>query len=259
MRNIKLTIEYDGADYCGWQAQKLQPKHLTIQEVIEKALRKVFQKKVKLIGSGRTDSGVHAWAQVANFKIDSELSLNKIQAALNSYLPRDIVIEKARNVNLDFHSRFDVSSKTYCYYILNTNTSSPLNRRYSLFIPYSLNLENMKKAAKYILGRHDFRCFQAKAGRSTGSIRTIKKLNITRKKGLIAIEIESNGFLYNMVRVIAGTLIEVGRARFKPVYVNKLIKSKDRRLAGPTVPAHGLCLMKVKYYKWGRPSKGQAR
>ncbi|MEA3560645.1 MAG: tRNA pseudouridine(38-40) synthase TruA [Candidatus Omnitrophota bacterium] len=247
MRNIKVTIEYDGTNYCGWQTQKLQPESLTIQEVMEKALLQVFQKKVKLIASGRTDSGVHARGQVANFRVNSKLSLDKIQAALNSYLPFDIVIKRAQNASLNFHSRFDAASKTYKYFILNTGTPSPFNRRYCLFIPYSLDLENMEKGAKHILGRHNFKSFQGRATRSGNSIRTIKGLSITRKKNLITIEVESNGFLYNMVRIIVGTLIEVGRGRFNPGYVKQLVKAKDRRLAGPTAPARGLCLMRVNY------------
>jgi len=246
MRNIKLTIEYDGTDYCGWQAQN-GTRARSIQRVIEQALTKVFQKKISLIGSGRTDSGVHASNQTANFKTDSHLPLTRIRSALNSYLPQDIVIKKAEQVDEDFHARFGAKSKVYRYSVLNAPVPSPFNRRYSLFAPYPLDIEKMKKAAAYLQGRHNVRSFHRARGKQKNFVRTIKKLKITRKNELIFFEIEAEGFLYHMVRIIVGTLLEVGRGRFGPGYLKEILKGKNRKLAGPTVPSRGLCLMRVKY------------
>ena len=246
MRNIKLTIEYDGTDYCGWQRQNAT-RTKSIQQVIEEALIKVFQKKIKLIGSGRTDSGVHACNQTANFKTDSRLLPGKIRSALNSYLPKDVVIKMVRDVDGDFHARFRVKSKIYRYSILNAPAPSPLNRRYSLFIPYSLDLEKMKKAATYLKGRHNVKSVHRARGKQKNFVRTIKKLEIIQRDEIIFFEIEAEGFLYHMVRIIVGTLLEVGRGRFRPGYVKEILKQKNRKLAGPTLPGRGLCLMEVKY------------
>ncbi len=246
MRNIKLTIEYDGTDYCGWQTQNAT-RTKTIQQVIEAALVKVFQKKIRLIGSGRTDSGVHAYNQTANFKTDSRLSLAKVRSALNSYLPKDIVIKGVREVDGDFHARFRVKSKIYRYSILNAPVPSPFNRRYSLFVPCPLDLEKMKKAATYLKGRHNVKSFHRARGKQKNFVRTIKKLEITRRNESIFFEIEAEGFLYHMVRIIVGTLLEVGRGRFRPGYVKEILRQKNRNLAGPTLPGRGLCLMEVKY------------
>ena len=246
MRNIKLTIEYDGTDYCGWQTQNATGAK-SIQQLIEEALIKVFQKKTALIGSGRTDSGVHACNQTANFKTDSQLSPGKIRSALNSYLPKDIAIKMVREVDGDFHARFRVKSKIYRYSILNAAVPSPFNRRYALFIPYLLDLEKMKKAATYLKGRHNFKSFHRARGKQKRFVRTIKKLEVVRRNGIVCVGIEAEGFLYHMVRIIVGTLLEVGRGRFRPGYMKEILRQKNRKLAGPTLPGRGLCLMEVKY------------
>lgn len=246
MRNIKLTIEYDGTNYAGWQIQNSH-RSKTIQEVIEKTLRKILQEKIKIIGSGRTDAGVHALGQVANFKTNSKIPLEKIQQALNSLLPDDIVIVKVDEAGPDFHARFDAKSKLYRYLIVNRNYPSAFLRKQSYFYPYPLDVDLMRREAKCLVGRHDFRSFQAsdKIGRS--SIRTVKQIKIKNSKGMITIDIEADGFLYNMVRNIVGTLVEVGRGRFSAGSTKRILSLKDRRKAGPTAPACGLCLIKVNY------------
>jgi tRNA pseudouridine38-40 synthase len=244
MRNIRLEIEYEGTHYCGWQVQR---KTNSIQEVIEKSLKKILQEKVRLIGSGRTDAGVHALAQVANFKTNSGIDLAKLQKALNGLLPDDIVIRKIRQVDPDFHSRFDAESKAYRYTILNRNYPGALLKNTVYFYPYSLDVRLMQRESRVLLGKHNFKSFQASDKEDRSAVRTIKKINITREGDLIRIDIEADGFLHKMVRNIAGTLIEIGRGRFPVGSLGKILNSRDRKLAGPTVPAKGLCLRKVKY------------
>jgi len=256
MRNIKLIIEYDGVGFNGWQVQertraqehKRTSKRLkTVQGEIEKAAKKLFGKKINLIGSGRTDSGVHAKEQVANFRIDSRLPLDKVKNGLNSYLPRRISVVSAEDVPIKFHSRFDSRGKLYKYTIMNRPARSPLLERHSAFVPYGLNLTAMKKAAGYLVGRKDFKSFQAMDKKEKSSIRTIKKIDIISRPPVIEIYIEADGFLYNMARNIAGTLIEVARGRFKPEAVKGILEKRHRPSAGQTAPAKGLCLEKVFY------------
>jgi len=244
MRNIKLHIEYDGTNYSGWQVQK---KLKTIQSTIESALRKILQEKIRLIVSGRTDTGVHAQDQVANFSTQSKIPLLKLRSALNSNLPLDITITKAEEARQDFHSRFSAKSKVYRYTILNRPYRSTFLRDRVYFYPYHLDLGLMQKEARSLLGRHDFTAFRASGSSSEDAFKTIKRLKVTREKDFIYIDIEADGFLYNMVRNIVGTLIEVGRGRFPRGSLKKILLSKNRRFAGQTAPAKGLCLIKVKY------------
>jgi len=199
------------------------------------------------VASGRTDAGVSATGQVANFKTDSPISLDKLQKALNALLPKDIVVTKIEKVGEDFHSRFNAKSKVYRYTILNRPYPSALFKDRVYFYPRPLNVRLMQKESRTLLGRHNFKAFQASNKKERDPIRTIKKLKIIQDKDLIYIDIEADGFLYNMVRNIVGTLIEIGRARFPRVSLKKILLSQDRRLAGPTVIACGLCLLKVKY------------
>lgn len=253
MGNIKLTIEYDGTNYNGWQRQSSRFK--TIQEEIEKAIKKITGRNPKLYGSGRTDSGVSAKGQVANFHTNSNLSLEKLRRGLNAVLPRDISIIKTEEVSKSFHSRFDAKSKIYRYTILNRNSQSPFLNRFCLHIPCKLNLSLMKKEAKILSGRRNFRAFAAsgklacrQAGKEKSTIRTIKRISVSKNEdSTITINIEADGFLYNMVRNIVGTLIEVGRGKFPPGSMKRILNAKDRTRAGPTAPAHGLCLMEVRY------------
>lgn len=243
-RNIKLIIKYDGTHYSGWQFQK---NARSVQETIEAALKKITGRKASLIGSGRTDAGVHAKHQVANFKTDSKLPLKNLWMALNSNLPKDIVVSDVSAAPLKFNAQHSAKSKHYRYTIANTNFVDPFIRRYAAKCFYELDTALMKRAAKYLVGRHDFRSFQAKDGVERDSVRSIKHIRITKEGDLIHIDIEADGFLYNMVRNIAGTLIEVGRGKFAVAQVGEILKKKDRRFCGPTAPAEGLCLMKVRY------------
>ena len=255
MRNIKLTIEYEGTNYCGWQVQKSHqvtksPRHQkkSIQEIIENTLSKILQERIRLIASGRTDAGVHALAQVANFKTCSNIALDKLQRALNGNLPQDIAISDIEEVNLDFHSRFHAKSKIYRYTILNRGWSSPLLRNTVYFYPYPLDVKLMRQEARCLLGRHDFKSFCASGSSTKDTVRIIKKIAIRNiRYALLAIDIEADGFLYNMVRNIVGTLIEIGRGRFSKGGLKKILLAKNRKFAGPAVPACGLCLLKVGY------------
>lgn len=254
MPNIRLEIEYDGTAYAGWQVQNSpqsvvrSPQRKTIQETIEKTLRKILQEKVRLIASGRTDAGVHAQAQVANFHTVSGIPAQKLRKALNALLPEDISISKAEEVHPDFHSRFSAKSKVYCYSILNRAYPSALLRDRAYFYAHPLDLELMRRETKVLMGRHDFSAFCAGASCAKAKVRTIKKISLKKKSGgLIELEIEADGFLYNMVRNIAGTLIEIGRGRFKKGALDKILRSRDRKTAGPTAPPEGLYLVKVKY------------
>ena len=262
MRNLKITIEYDGTNYAGWQVQKNHrgQKYTTIQETIEQALSQILQEKIRLIASGRTDAGVHALAQVANFKANSKIPLGKLQKALNTLLPNDIVISKAEETSFNFHSRFCAKSKIYRYVILNRNYPSALLRTSTYFYPYPLNINLMRKASRCLLGRHDFKSFCASGSNAKSTVRAIKRIVIKRlpyyllpitydlkDSPLIVIDIESDGFLYKMVRNIVGTLIEIGRGEFSRGSLKKILAAKDRKMAGPAAPARGLLLVKVKY------------
>jgi tRNA pseudouridine38-40 synthase len=243
-RNIRLTIKYDGTHYSGWQFQK---NANTIQAVMKEALEKITGEKVNLIASGRTDSGVHAKAQVANFKTGSKLPLKKIWMALNSNLPRDIVVFKMEDVDPKFNAQHAAISKTYRYTIANTNFVDPFIRRYAAKCFYKLDISLMRKAAKCLIGKHDFKSFQAKDNHERNSVRVIKNIRIEKDGDLVYIDIEADGFLYNMVRNIAGTLIEVGRCKYTVDSVKKMLNERDRSTSGPKAPAEGLCLIKVKY------------
>ncbi len=246
MRNLRLEIEYDGSNYAGWQIQS-KCRARTIQQVIEETLRSILQEKIKLIVSGRTDAGVHAKAQVVNFFTRSKISLPKLKLALNGILPEDIKVIRIKNEALNFHSRFSSKSKLYRYTILNRDYSSPLLRNTVYFYPHPLDVKLMQKEARVLLGKHDFCSFQASQGKEQNPVRIIKKIDISQKDNFIYIDIEADGFLYNMVRNIVGTLIEIGRGRFAEGSLKKILRLKDRRLAGQTAPASGLCLLKVRY------------
>lgn len=208
MRNIKLTIEYDGKSFNGWQKQ---PNKLNIQGEIENAIEVITKEKVDLIASGRTDAGVHSLGQVANFKTKSKMEISKIAIALNSQLKNSIVIKKAEEVEESFHARFNCKQKKYRYIINNSLYGSALYRDMEYHMPVKLNVENMKEAVTYFEGKHDFKAFKSSGTSSKTSIREIYKAEIkTTKDERIIIELTGNGFLYNMVRIIAGTLVDVG-------------------------------------------------
>ncbi len=249
MRNIKLSIEYDGTNYQGWQIQESPQK--TIQGEIERALHIIFKSDISITGSGRTDSGVHALGQVANFNTESTMPNEEIIRALNGNLPEDISILKAEEVDPDFNARYSAKEKTYKYTILNRREKPAINRKTCLHFPHKLSMLKMQSACKFLIGTHDFKSFQAfdssKPERSQDTIRTIKQINVVRKGDYITIFITADGFLYKMVRNIVGTLIDIGRKEIPPSEIKKILEGKDRELASNTAPAHGLCLVEVKY------------
>ena len=247
-----MTLEYEGTGYAGWQTQRSR-KPKSIQETIEKTLAGILQEQIRLTASGRTDAGVHAVGQVANFKTDSGIPAEKLQRALNGLLPDDIAITRIEEAGLDFHSRFAAKSKIYRYTILNQPYPSALLRNAVYFYPYPLDIKLMRQGANSLLGRHDFQAFCAAGSGVRSTIRQIKNIFIRKKRytlyairyTLIIIDIEANGFLRNMARNIVGTLLEIGRGN--PVDMKQLLSLRDRTKAGPTAPAKGLCLMKVNY------------
>ncbi len=244
MRNIKLTIRYDGTGYSGWQFQK---NARTVQDTIEKAIRGIVRGRVSLIASGRTDAGVHAAAQIANFRTASKIPLDNLRMALNAKLPEDILIVKAEYARAGFNAQKSAKSKHYRYTIYNNDFMDPFLRCFASKCFFKLNASMMRKGARCLIGRHDFTSFRAKDGQEKESVRTIKYIKISRRGDLIYIDIEADGFLYNMVRNIAGTLIDVGRGKIPAEDVRKILSAKDRRFCGPTAPARGLSLIKVNY------------
>ena len=244
MRNIKLTIEYDGKDFNGWQKQ---PNKLNIQGTIEQAIKIVTGEEVDLMASGRTDAGVHAFGQVANFKTNSQISIEKLPLAINSQLKNSIVIKEAEEVNERFHSRYNAKRKTYRYIINNSKCGTAIYRNLEYSYPFKLDAEKMKQASKYFEGEHDFKAFKSSGTSSKNSVRTIYKAIVKQEGEKIIIELTGNGFLYNMVRIISGTLLDVGLGKIQPEEIPEMIESKDRQRAGKTLPAHGLYLVEVKY------------
>lgn len=248
MRNIKLTIRYDGTNYAGWQSQK---NGRAIQDVIEDAIASVTGARSRLTGSGRTDAGVHALAQTANFRTRSRIPLKNLRMALNTRLPRDIVICAAEEAGPKFDAQRSAKSKLYRYTIMNSDILDPFVRRYAAKCFHALDVDLMKRASRAIAGRHDFRSFRAAdpAGDGAGksSVRTVRRISVGREGDMIYIDIEADGFLYNMARNIAGTLVEIGRGKFAPGSMTEILRKRDRRHCGPTMPARGLCLVKVNY------------
>ncbi len=245
MRNIKLLIEYDGTNYLGWQVQAMG---LTIQGMIEEKLKLLTGENIRLIGSGRTDSGAHALEQVAHFKVQNRMDAGTIQKAINSLLPPDIVIKKVEEVEENFHARKQARSKVYEYRILNTPIRSVFHSRYAWHIPQKLDWKEVKKATQKLVGEHDFSSFRSTGTPTKTAIRKVFRAEWKRgRDGLIRFEIEASGFLKQMVRAIVGTLVEVGRGRISSEEFQGILESKDRKEAGPTAPAHGLFLKKVKY------------
>lgn len=244
MKNIRLTIEYDGKDFNGWQKQ---PNKLNIQGEIERAIEEITGEKVDLIASGRTDAGVHALSQMANFKTNSKLPVEKYPIALNTKLKKSIRVQKAEEVEEDFHSRYHCKQKTYRYVINNSEQGSSIYRNLEYFVPNKLNVEKMQEAVKYFEGEHDFKAFKASGTSSKSSVRTIYKAKVEKQGDRIIIELTGNGFLYNMVRIIAGTLVEVGLEKIEPNEILEIIEKGERARAGKTLPPQGLYLVKVEY------------
>lgn len=246
MRNIKLTIQYDGTAYHGWQ---IQSNALTIQEVIEKSILRVTGERPKVTGCGRTDAGVHALNYVCNFFSDTKIPINKIAAALNSGLPPDIVCKSAQEVPMNFHAADSAVKKRYTYRILNSEFNDAFMNKYVWHLRGTLDFDNMVKASKAFLGEHDFLGFASSGFSVKTTVRTIYSLELNKSGELITMDITGNGFLYNMVRIIAGTLVFVGCGKIKAEDMEKIILSRDRRKAGITAPASGLFLSEVYYWE----------
>lgn len=228
----------------GWQKQ---PNKLNIQGEIEKAIYEITGEKVELNASGRTDAGVHAIGQVANFKTNSKIEISKIPYAINSKLKKSIRIKKAEEVSLDFHSRYKCKEKTYRYIINNSEQGTAIYRGLEYHVSQRLEINKMKEAIKYFVGEHDFKGFKASGTSSKSSVRNIYKAEVRQEGERVIIELTGNGFLYNMVRIISGTILEVGLGKIKPKEIPEIIESKNREKAGKTLPAQGLYLIKVKY------------
>ena len=243
-RHVKLIVSYDGTAYSGSQRQK---NVRTVQQVLEEVLQKLLKEKVRLSFAGRTDAGVHAEGQAASFKVTSKLPLRKIQAGLNYYLPRDIAVTAIEEVSSSFHAQFSAERKIYEYHVFHSKIRSPLWRTHAYQFPFPLNLQKMKKAAQILTGKHDFRAFESSGGRRRDAVRRIFKCIVQKKGKHIYFTIESDGFLYKMVRSMVGTLLAVGSGKLDVSDVPKLLKSHNLVLAGPTVPAHALVLKRVVY------------
>lgn len=244
MKRVKLVVAYDGTAYHGWQVQPGAP---TIEGELNRALGALLQEKIRVIGASRTDSGVHALCNVAVFDTDTRIPAEKIAYALNQRLPEDIRIQASEEVTPDFHPRHCESRKTYEYRILNTRFPLPTKRLYAHFTYVPLDTERMKQAALYLTGEHDFESFCSPAAVVESTVRTIYQLTVEKEQDEIIIRVCGNGFLYNMVRIIAGTLIEVGRGSMEPEHIKQILKARDRSAAGPTAPACGLTLIKYEF------------
>ncbi len=245
---FKLVIAYDGANYEGWQTQKIGTG---VQQIIEDALAKLFPRKPVLHGSSRTDTGVHALGMVAHFEIppdEFKMPLRKLGLALNAWLPEDIRVMSVTRAPEKFHARFDATGKQYRYFIWNHAAMNPLLRRTAWHVPVKLDLKRVKTAAKLFVGKHDFQSFAANSGnKKKTTVRTVTRCDVQKSGSRFTVIIEGDGFLYKMCRGIAGTIVQAGMGKFPPEQIKHMLAQKDRRVAGMTAPAHGLVLWKVFY------------
>lgn len=244
MKRIMLVVAYEGTNYCGWQ---VQPNGVTIEGVLNKKLSELLGESVLVTGASRTDSGVHSYGNVAVFDTDTRIPAEKIAYAVNQRLPDDIVVQCSLEVVSDFHPRHCNSRKTYEYRILNRKMPLPMLRRDTYFYHYPLDVSAMQQAADVLVGEHDFKSFCSTATTAETTVRTIYSLDVTREGELITIRVTGSGFLYNMVRIIAGTLIQIGAGIRKPEEIRAMLAACDRSAAGPTAPAHGLTMIGIEY------------
>lgn len=245
MKRIRIIVAYDGTGYCGWQ---VQPNGITIEEMLNKAISKVTGEEIQVIGASRTDSGVHALGNVAVFDTGSPIPGERMSYALNQKLPEDIVIVRSEEVAPDWHPRYqDEIWKTYEYHIYNAEVPNPIKRRYSTFVSFPLDVEQMKKGASYLIGTHDFASFCNIRTNASDTVRTVQSIEIFKEGGDITIRVTGNGFLYNMVRIIAGVLIRVGRGFYTPEKVRDILEAKERTAEGVTAPPAGLVLKEIRY------------
>lgn len=245
MKNIKLTIEYDGKRYLGWQ--RLGDSDNTIQGKIESVLAQMTGEEIEIIGSGRTDAGAHARGQVANFKTTTTMDFGKMIEFLNRYLPRDIIVKKVEEVPERFHARYNASGKQYSYYVWNNVIPSAFERNYSFHHPQELDLDKMNEACRKLAGKHDFLGFSSLKKTKKSTVRTIEELSIEKEGSLLHFKFVGDGFLYNMVRIVMGTLLDVGAGKLPIESIDEVFEHKIRQHAGETVPSHGLFLDEVYY------------
>lgn len=244
MKRVKLTIAYDGTNYCGWQ---IQNNGITIEEVINRELTRLLGEEIKVIGASRTDSGVHALGNVAVFDTETRIPAEKISFALNQKLPDDIRITNSCQVADDFHPRYCDTIKTYEYRIWNDRFPNPLVRLYSKFVYFNIDIERMEKAAAYLVGEHDFKSFCTPRTQVESTVRTVTEISFFKEGNMITMRIKGTGFLYNMVRIIMGTLLKCGMGMYEPEHVKEILDACDRAKAGPKAEACGLTLMGIEY------------
>ena len=244
MKRIKLIVAYDGTNYCGWQTQI---NGITVEEVLNKTLSGLLKEDIRVIGASRTDSGVHALGNVAVFDTESKIPGDKFSFALNQRLPEDIRIQESCQVADDFHPRFCNSIKTYEYKILNRKFALPTERLYSAFVYYPLDVEKMQMAAAYLVGEHDFKSFCSSGSQVESTVRTITDISVEKHGEMISIRVSGNGFLYNMVRIIVGTLMKIGLGVWEPERMEEILNACDRNAAGPKAEARGLTLVEIRY------------
>lgn len=247
MKKFKLTIAYDGTQYGGWQ---VQPNTVSIQELIEKALSTFLREPISIVGSGRTDAGVHAEGQTAHFTTTSSVDRKRLLLSVNALLPHDIRIMDAVEAPSEFHARFDAAGKIYHYRLHLVPVNDPFKRLYSYHIPYALDLDSLRKAVRHFIGTHDFSSFANEGDRGSAGknpVRTLHRLDVVEEEGGIRLEFEGEGFLYKMVRNIVGALLDVARGKISEEEITAIFAARDRRVAPMAAPAHGLCLIKVLY------------
>ena len=254
MKRVKLIVAYDGTNYCGWQ---VQPNGITIEQVLNENLSKLLGEEIAVTGASRTDSGVHSMGNVAIFDTETRMPADKISFALNQRLPEDIVVQDSCEVPSDWHPRYQVSRKTYEYRILNRTFRMPNRRLDTYFYHHKLDVDKMKQAASYLVGEHDFKSFCAVGAQVKTTTRTIYSCELKQDGELLTIRITGSGFLYNMVRIIAGTLVEVGRGAFAPSEVKEMLEQKERGRAGATAPPQGLVLLGIVYDGQADTERGQ--
>lgn len=245
MRNIKMIIEYDGSRYLGWQ--RLGDSDKTIQGKLEAVISQMLGQSIEIIGSGRTDAGVHARGQVANFKTDSLMSIDEMQSYINHYLPQDIVVKEIFEVDDRFHSRYKAKGKKYIYYVWNDVVPSAFDRKYSYYFPQGLDMAKMEEACQALVGTHDFIGFSSLKKSKKSTVRTIDEISIRRDGSMLTFTFVGDGFLYNMIRIIMGTLLDIGTGKMELSDIQSIFENKSRSEAGITVPPHGLFLEEVYY------------
>ncbi|HTF56689.1 MAG TPA: tRNA pseudouridine(38-40) synthase TruA [Planctomycetota bacterium] len=244
LRNLRLTLEYDGTRYFGWQVQDGKS---TVQGEVERAVREISGAETTVIGSGRTDAGVHAVGQVANFRTSCRIPAPKWPLALNAHLPDDIRVVSAEDVPIEFHAQFNAKRKTYVYTVLNRDVASAIERDHCHFVRRSLDLAAMAEASKFLVGTHDFRAFGSDMSTKEKTVRTIDRAEVLSERPRVRFLFRGNGFLYNQVRAMVGTLLDVGLGKGPPDHVKRVLEGRDRTKAGANVPARGLCLVSVEY------------